>query len=57
MGIYSGSDNPVKAIFDLQNMGLFGESHVGSDESLVHVTKSHYPINFGIAQPLFNANK
>ena len=42
-GIFTGSDCFMGLVLDFQSWGLFGENHVGSEDNLVWITKTHYP--------------
>ena len=64
-GTVTGSEYEPKAIIALISMGLHGESHMGSHENTVWVTKTHYPLNlvpkffakFAPKYKLFSANR
>jgi hypothetical protein len=60
-GIFTGSDNEVLHTLDLQSMGLYGENHIGCEESRVWITKSHYPWKlqdaYGRHERQFTANR
>jgi hypothetical protein len=56
-GVITGSEPRIARNLDLISMGLYGENHIGSEENLVWITKSHYPFKPNSAGTPFRANK